>query len=461
VDALSVGQDELSPGQAGVFKFSVDRDAQGFQVGSPTWPTVFSEGAAGAGEAASDVFVDLGIGVATPAPPVPPATAPVGNVGAFDGDGCPGQNGFFYQGLGLVELTAPADNVDALEMDLIDLCGCGVFWSLSNASAMAQSPYPGIGTLYGGDIIWAYSSPCTGLANTFVRYRTATDLGLDLDGPYSDDLDALALTDNLAPLSCGSPPFPAVPILFSVTPDSSVVGQNDTRYGLPIEPGDILEPPAVAGTRPRIYVPAEILGLRTTRTHGAADNLDGLIVTSLVLCDCNGNSQEDAVDIALGVSLDCNRNGVPDECETPASYCTAGTSASGCQALACSAGTASASAASGFVVWATEVVAAKDGLFFYGQNGRQANPWGNGTSYQCVVPPVNRGGLLGGTGTAGTCEGSFHQDLNARWCPTCPKPSHAPAPGVPLQIQLWYRDPLGTSNQTTSLSDAVEVVPAP
>ena len=26
-----------------------------------------------------------------------------------------------------------------------------------------------------------------------------------------------------------------------------------------------------------------------------------------------------------------------------------------------------------------------------------------------------------------------------------------------MQIQFWYRDPLNTSNQTTSLSDAIEV----
>jgi hypothetical protein len=30
----------------------------------------------------------------------------------------------------------------------------------------------------------------------------------------------------------------------------------------------------------------------------------------------------------------------------------------------------------------------------------------------------------------------------------------------PVQAQLWYRDPLSTSNQTTSLSDAIEFVVA-
>jgi hypothetical protein len=121
-------------------------------------------------------------------------------------------------------------------------------------------------------------------------------------------------------------------------------------------------------------------------------------------------------------------------------------------------GIPSPSAASGFTVMATNAEGAKDGLFFYGQNGQQANPWGNSSSLQCVVTPVKRGGLLTGVGTQGQCDGVFMQDLNARWCkPNCPKFKHAPVAGQKLQIQCWYRDPFNTSNQTTSLSDGLEV----
>jgi len=74
----------------------------------------------------------------------------------------------------------------------------------------------------------------------------------------------------------------------------------------------------------------------------------------------------------------------------PVSYCTAGTSASGCQASLASSGDASPTAGAGFLMIGTGVEGSKDGLFFFGQNGRQANPWGSGTSYQCIVPPVNR-----------------------------------------------------------------------
>jgi len=100
-------------------------------------------------------------------------------------------------------------------------------------------------------------------------------------------------------------------------------------------------------------------------------------------------------------------------------------------------------------------------MFFYGTTGRQASSWGNGTSYMCVLPPRLRGGLLAGIGSSGACDGAFSQDLNARWCPACPKPAHNPGAGAVLQTQFWYRDPMNTSNQTTSLSDAVEVLVCP
>ena len=140
------------------------------------------------------------------------------------------------------------------------------------------------------------------------------------------------------------------------------------------------------------------------------------------------------------------------------SYCTAGTSAAGCVAALTTTGTPSATAPSGFFFDAQSVEGQKDGLFFWGANGRQANPWGSSTSYQCVTPPVSRGGLLIGAGTLGACDGSFNQDITARWTA---KPATNPGAGAVVQGQLWYRDPFNTSNQTTSLSDAVEFTVQP
>jgi hypothetical protein len=157
------------------------------------------------------------------------------------------------------------------------------------------------------------------------------------------------------------------------------------------------------------------------------------------------------------LSLQAGFNGCGGCSSNPVNYCTAGTSASGCQPGLSSTGNASPTAGSGFVVSSTNMEGLKDGTIFFGQNGQQANSWGNGTSFQCVTPPVHRGGTLLGNGTNGVCNQTLSQDLNARWCATCPKPNHAPTPGVKLQVQLWYRDPNNTSNQTTSLTNALEV----
>jgi hypothetical protein len=140
-------------------------------------------------------------------------------------------------------------------------------------------------------------------------------------------------------------------------------------------------------------------------------------------------------------------------------YCTAGSSANGCQASLSAAGTASATAPSGFVLQATSVEGAKSGLFYYGTNGRQAGPWGTSSSLQCVVPPVIRAGLLVGGGSVGACDGSFVQDLNALWASN---PAKNPGAGASVQAQLWYRDPLNPVNsKKTSLSDGYEFTVAP
>ena len=142
-------------------------------------------------------------------------------------------------------------------------------------------------------------------------------------------------------------------------------------------------------------------------------------------------------------------------------YCTPGTSAEGCQPTVVAGGVASSTEADGFELHALGVPGDREGLFFFGTNGRQALPWGNGTSLQCVIPPVRRAGVLAAAGTRSQCDGGFVQDLNALWCPGCPKPQLNPGPGSVVQAQLWYRDPQNTSNRTTSLSAAIEFQLAP
>ena len=141
------------------------------------------------------------------------------------------------------------------------------------------------------------------------------------------------------------------------------------------------------------------------------------------------------------------------------SYCTAGVSASGCQAVLSAAGIPDVSEASGFVVSAAAVEGGKSGFFYYGFNGAQAQQWGNGTSFQCVVPPVKRTPLMTGVGTPGACDGLHSLDLTSYW--SAAPPSKQPLPGQEVHVQLWYRDPQSTSNRTRSLSDGLVFTACP
>jgi len=168
----------------------------------------------------------------------------------------------------------------------------------------------------------------------------------------------------------------------------------------------------------------------------------------------------DPVELILMQTLTSPGTYVP--CTPPVvSYCTAGVSASGCAATLSATGVPSASAPSGFTLSAAGVEGLKPGVFFLGTSGRTAQPWGAGTSFQCVAPPIVRTGVLAGSGTLGACDGGFALDLNAAWCPACPQAVKNPGPGAVVQAQLWYRDPLNPSGTTTSLSDALELTVAP
>ena len=144
--------------------------------------------------------------------------------------------------------------------------------------------------------------------------------------------------------------------------------------------------------------------------------------------------------------------------EFPYKYCPSGLSASTCLSVICGAGTPSATASSGFVVTAQDMEGAKSGRYFWGANGQQQLPWGDGASFQCVVGPVSRGALLSGGGTVGNCDGTFSYDLNTRWTQ---QPHQNPGAGAVVQMQLWTRDPLNTSSQKTILSNGLQFTVGP
>jgi len=238
------------------------------------------------------------------------------------------------------------------------------------------------------------------------------------------------------------------PWIYIVTPDPNATYQKGTTVFLHSSGWDI-EDKSINGSA--IQWTSNLDGsIGSGRLTTVANLSVGVHTITATITDSGGLMSNDTVTVTI---TDRDLPGLP-----PGPYCTAGTSASGCQAMMSSTGTPSASASTGFFLNASSVEGQKDGLFFWGTNGRQANVWGNGTSFQCVIPPVFRAGLLTGNGTAGACDGSFSQDMNVLWTA---KPQKNPGSGAVVQSQLWYRDPQNTSNQTTSLSNALEFVMVP
>ena len=150
-----------------------------------------------------------------------------------------------------------------------------------------------------------------------------------------------------------------------------------------------------------------------------------------------------------------------DECTpAPANYCTAKVNSLGCTPAIGFAGSSSASATSGFVVSATQVLNNKPGLFVYGATGRAASPLGGGTL--CIAPPVRRSIALstGGNPPPNDCSGAPALDLNAFASGALggnPAPFLA-LPGTLVDCQFWSRDQGFPAPNNQSLTNALEYV---
>ncbi|MBK7645461.1 MAG: hypothetical protein IPJ19_20880, partial [Planctomycetes bacterium] len=284
LDALSYGLDALPPAGVieppGTWIFSVDEFARGIP-GLPLAPNVRSEGLVpGTFDASADIFRSATL----PPWPVPPGIV-MGNHALVDGDGLPSASGAVYPGFGVLEPrppmagagARPGDNVDAFDLGSgPGAGGGGIYFSLD---AAFFDPLRGVFN--------SGSGPANGFAPAailnravpgaaIVVYAPPIALGLDLGGVGTDDLDALALRENGVPgYQIGAA---GDVVRFSVRRGSLVVGMLDSLIGIPIEPGDILGPPAAAGLTPQIIVPAESLGLATARAGLGAfgDDLDAL-----------------------------------------------------------------------------------------------------------------------------------------------------------------------------------------
>jgi len=482
VDALSYGR-EPSVGPNTPIKhklrFSVDRFARGVPF-SNTPPNVFTE--QNCGDGASDVFVDLNLGVG----PLFPFTAiNVGNTAVVDGNGFVSCSGALYPGVGLVEPAAPlpvplnpGDNLDALATLNINTANpypqIGVFFSLDAAyvDPLSGIPHSGSAVANGvtcGDVL---HSPAAG--GPPVVYAPQFLLGLGLTGA-EDDLDALILRENGTP---GYQPS-QVPhdwvggttdmLLFSVRRGSAIIGIPDSIMGLPISEGDILTTPLAGSGNPfpGIYIAAENLGLGTSRSIPGVinDDLDALDLGVAPINDCNGNGVEDSVDIALANSTDINVNGVPDECElltTPGCFCTAPSPApcgnfyapGGCRnstgvgAILTATGTTSVTN-DNLVLTTVQMPINRPGMLVMSPNPNPAVPFWDGL--RCFGGPAFRFAFQS-TGPAGTW--TYGPGLSAYTTGNFP-PAGWILPGTTMVFQSWFRDPFGPCGTQANTSNSI------
>lgn len=139
-------------------------------------------------------------------------------------------------------------------------------------------------------------------------------------------------------------------------------------------------------------------------------------------------------------------------------YCTAKTNSLDCvPAIATPSGAPRLSSLGSFDVTASNVLNFRNGLFFYGTQGRASLPFLGGTL--CVAPPLRRTDIQNAGGSlpqVEDCSGSFTFDVNG-WLDTHTDPFLVV--GATLHGQFWSRDPgdpLGAG-----LTDAVELVICP
>ncbi len=500
VDALSYGTDapfstNLAT-QARLY-FSVDPYAVGRSIPplSVLAPNVRTESTFF--DAAADVFFAAGIANAVPPLGGPTPVVIPNNIGVIDGNGEANTLSgtlFAYPGLGLVEpdvallppptLDMPGDNLDALSLEPPPVTGSRVFFSLDGQFTDPLTGIPNSGSAQlNGFLPAMVLVKVLGGGGPNV-YASPVQLGLDLNGPGTDDLDALILADNgdgvFQPASVlyswsGGHFGPGQPdmLLFSVRRGSAVIGQLDSQFGLPIEPGDVLINPAAPGQRPRIFIAAENLGIATQRSGQSAegDELDAMASTAVVMWDCNGNGVEDAVDISVGASLDRNYNGIPDECEPPVGtrscFCPASApppcsnddanagckNSTGAGALLTSFGSDSASNDDLMLV-ASQLPPNVNGLWLMSP-ATTLVPLGDGL--RCVAGPIYRFGSYN-SGPAGIAYKG--PEIVSTSCTSLPA-GGCIGVGSTRHFQGWYRNVTGPCGNLTNLTNLLSVTFTP
>ena len=141
-------------------------------------------------------------------------------------------------------------------------------------------------------------------------------------------------------------------------------------------------------------------------------------------------------------------------------YCTAGTTTSGCVPSIAAQGVPSVAATSGFTIRAEQVEGQRAGLIFYGLSGANAQVWQPGSSsFLCVKGPLQRTIATNSGGAAGACDGAIELDWLA-YLAAAPLALGEPfSANTVVNAQCWFRDP--SAPGTTNLSNALQFTTCP
>jgi hypothetical protein len=172
----------------------------------------------------------------------------------------------------------------------------------------------------------------------------------------------------------------------------------------------------------------------------------GWSVNALDCDDGAANVHAFAFDGCDGVDNDCD--GATDEESSGTNYCAPNFSGDlACATTIGASGCLSVTAASGYVVTASNLPPQRPGLFFYGLQANWAS-WGGAGNILCVFGARQRLPVAS-TGGAGTCGGALSDRPPRRGSRATPRRSVRRSPGASCShLQGWYRDftaPLGTS----------------